>query len=188
MREATDTKDLIARTALELFVENGITETTIRDIASRAGIADGTMYNHYASKEELAWELFSEGLAGFTQELAELRHQHGTLEAQTKAMVERFCQFFDEDPVLCSYLLLTQHTQLRKVTSEMPQPFNVIRDAVADGMERGEVPKRDPALMASMVLGQVRSVAVSKASGRLDGSLSGVSDEIAAACWRVLAG
>lgn len=188
MREAADTKELVARTALELFVEKGITETTIRDIAARAGIAEGTMYRHYSSKEELAWDIYWTALAEFTQELDSLRKGYPTLKEQSEAMVRRFCRFFDEDPVLCNYLLLSQHTQDRKITPDMPQPFNVVRDAVAEGMERGEISRRDPELVAAMVFGLVRSAAVSTVSGRITGSLSSAADEIVSASWRVLAG
>lgn len=43
MRDGTATKELIGRTALRLFIGKGITETTIRDITSSAGIAVGTL-------------------------------------------------------------------------------------------------------------------------------------------------
>lgn len=39
--------------ATQLFIENGIDETTIDDIVAYAGIAKGTFYHHYESKAAL---------------------------------------------------------------------------------------------------------------------------------------
>ncbi len=49
--------------ALTLFVEKGIAETSIKDIARAAKVAQGAMYNHYRSKEQLALQLFLDGWA-----------------------------------------------------------------------------------------------------------------------------
>lgn len=56
-------RNSIARAALELFVEKGVEGATTREIARRAGAAEGTMFRHFASKEELAWRLFDDNLA-----------------------------------------------------------------------------------------------------------------------------
>src|SRR6476660_1497028 len=48
----------IERAALQLFVTRGLRGTTVRDIAARAGVAEGTLYRHWRSKRELARTLF----------------------------------------------------------------------------------------------------------------------------------
>ena len=116
-RNGNHTKELIERTALRLFVEKGITETTIRDIAAAAGVAEGTLYRHFESKDHLAWELFSTHYLAFAQELDRLQEQFEPLQDKLAAMIRQFCTFFDRDPVLFSYLLLAQHAQLKKVTA-----------------------------------------------------------------------
>src|SRR4030042_1102888 len=188
MRDGSKTKELIARTALQLFVEKGITATTIRDIAGAAGIAEGTLYRHYESKDQLAWELFSTNYLAFARELDGLQEEYDTLKDKLAAMIRQFCAFFDRDPVLFSYLLLAQHAQLKKVTPEMVTAVTVLQKVISQGMARREVPEMEVELAAAMVLGVVLEGAVFKAYDRITQDLSQVSETLVAACWRVLAG
>ncbi|MBI4795604.1 MAG: TetR/AcrR family transcriptional regulator [Deltaproteobacteria bacterium] len=188
MRDGSKTKELIARTALLLFVEKGITETTIRDIAGAAGIAEGTLYRHYESKDQLAWELFSTNYLAFARELDRLQEEYDTLKDKLAAMIRQFCTFFDRDPVLFSYLLLAQHAQLKKVTPEMQTAVTVLQKVIAGGMARREVPETEVELAAAMVLGVVLEVAIFKAYNRITQDLSQLSETLLAACWRVLTG
>jgi AcrR family transcriptional regulator len=187
-RNGNHTKVLLARTALKLFVAKGITETTVRDIAQAAGLAEGTLYRHFDSKEQLAWELFADNYTAFAQELDRLQQKYDTLKDKLAGMIRQFCAFFDRDPVLFSYLLLAQHAQLKKVTPEMVTAVTVLQKVIGQGMARREVPEMDVELAAAMVLGVVLQVAVFKAYGRITQNLSEVSETLVAACWRVLAG
>lgn len=187
-RNGNKTKKLIARTALKLFVAKGITETTVRDIAAAAGLAEGTLYRHFESKDHLAWELFHVNYTAFAQELDRLQRNFGTLKEKLAAMIRQFCAFFDRDPVLFSYLLLAQHAQLKKVTPEMASAVTVLQKVIAQGMARREIPAGEVEVAAAMVLGLVLQVAVFKAYNRITQDLSELSETLVASCWRVLAG
>ena len=186
MRDGAKTRALIERTALNLFVEKGITETTIRDISSKAGIAEGTMYRHFSSKNDLAWELYSKNLSVLIGDLEKIQENHKTLKMQIKAIIRRVYFLFEEDPILFNYILLTRHSQVEKIRLYKPHPFNVIRTAIGEGMKRGEIPKGDKGLAASMVFGLVRGVIISKVLGRFKGKLSDAVDNVAVACWKIL--
>lgn len=49
----------IRRVALEMFSARGYDGTSIRDIATAVGIRGSSMYNHFASKEAILWDLTS---------------------------------------------------------------------------------------------------------------------------------
>jgi len=51
--KAEETRERILDTALRLFREKGFDETTMRDIASEAGVATGAAYYYFHSKEDL---------------------------------------------------------------------------------------------------------------------------------------
>ncbi len=48
--------------AAELFAEKGFHETTMRDIAGRAGMLPGSIYYHFPSKEDLLVGVYEEGV------------------------------------------------------------------------------------------------------------------------------
>lgn len=51
------TRQAIEKAAYELFLEQGYSATSMRQIADRAGIALGGIYNHFAGKDEIFQEL-----------------------------------------------------------------------------------------------------------------------------------
>lgn len=52
----------IRRVALEMFATDGYDATSVRDIAASVGIRGSTMYHHFASKEEILWDLTQSAL------------------------------------------------------------------------------------------------------------------------------
>jgi AcrR family transcriptional regulator len=64
-RNPRQTRDRLVRAALELFTTRGYHETTTPLIASRAGVAEGTIYRHFASKDELLNEIYRAGVRLF---------------------------------------------------------------------------------------------------------------------------
>lgn len=186
MRDGAATKERIGRTALRLFVEKGLAETTIRDIAAGAGVAEGTMYRHYTSKEALAADLYGRNLAAFAGELVALCRLTRGLEARNAAMIGHFCAFFDRDPFLFGYLLLSREANHDRLAPGTRHPIDVVREIIEEGMEVGEVPRRDPVVMASMCFGLVREVAMSRLGGRLAEPMSELADTLTSASWRVL--
>ena len=57
------TRQRILEVAQELLASQGFDATTTRDIAKAAGIATGTMFNYFSSKEALVGSLAAEALA-----------------------------------------------------------------------------------------------------------------------------
>ncbi len=57
-----DSRARILEKAAELFIGKGFEDTTTRDIALAAGLAAGTMFNYFPSKETLAMTMVTEAL------------------------------------------------------------------------------------------------------------------------------
>ncbi len=64
-----DTRATVRRAAHACFAERGFLATQIGDIARRAGVAHGTFYVHFESKEAVLDELLAEFNAAFVEKL-----------------------------------------------------------------------------------------------------------------------
>src|SRR2546422_6868109 len=58
MTHADLTRERLVRAALELFTTQGYHETTTPQIAKKAGVAEGTIYRHFTSKQHCFNELY----------------------------------------------------------------------------------------------------------------------------------
>ena len=70
-RDPKRTRDRLVRAALELFTTQGYHGSTTPQIAKRAGIAEGTIYRHFASKEHLFNEIYRAGVRTLDRAAAE---------------------------------------------------------------------------------------------------------------------
>ncbi len=64
-RNPKGTHDRLVRAALDLFTTKGYHDSTTPEIAQRAGVAEGTIYRHFRSKEHLLNEIYRSSVRTF---------------------------------------------------------------------------------------------------------------------------
>ena len=74
-------EDAIRAAALDVFLEKGFAEARLEDVAARAGVAKGTIYLYFASKEALFETLVRNAVAGPISDFEE-KLRASTLPAQ----------------------------------------------------------------------------------------------------------
>ncbi len=178
MRDGSLTRKKLERCALALFVEKGVSATTIKDIAYAAEVAEGTLYRHYESKDELAQHLFTSAYETFTQEIKKLALAKPTLGQKIDAMVRFFCEKYDEDPILFNYLLLVQHTQIKVSHGKDINAHENMVTIFNDAIKKKEIAKKDPNLYTDIVLGIVLQAALSRVYGRVSRSMIQDADDL----------
>ncbi|CAA7618886.1 Transcriptional regulator [Candidatus Terasakiella magnetica] len=186
MRDASETRRKIQHEALRLFVDRGVGGTTTRDLAQAAGIAEGTLYRHYESKDALVWDLFSTHYATFAHRLTARASKCETFAAKLAAIVAEFCRFFDAEPVLFRFLMLAQHQALPRITNDSDNPVEVVQTIIATAIGRGEIPAQPTGLAATMVLGLLLQPAIGLVYGRVEPPFSQYAETIATACLKAL--
>src|SRR5690349_12329929 len=182
MGKAEDTKARVERAALTLFVARGVAETTTKEIAMAASIAEGTIYRYFPSKEQLALDLFLSHHRALAEALVAAHKPLKGLKAKIEAIVRCYC-----DWTLFAYHLLNQHSFLIQVPDGTPNPVVVVREVIAQAMKAGEIPRRNADLAAAAAIGVVMQPAAYKVYGRFSGPLSAHVRYFADAAWAVLA-
>ena len=84
-----NTRERIEKAAIRLFVEKGVAETSVRDIARAVDISEGALYRHFVSKDELVWQVFERQYVQFTGRLESLAHPEVTARGKLAAMALR---------------------------------------------------------------------------------------------------
>jgi AcrR family transcriptional regulator len=162
----------VERAALDLFAAKGIDGVSIAEIAQAAGVSQGALYRHHASKEELAWTLFSTAYLRTGAELDAIRAREPDFPARIAAMVGHFCALYDSDPALFRFMLIAQHDLLPRIRPEQRTPVDAIADAIADAARTGEIGPVDTEAAAAVVMGVVLQTAIFHIYGRLEGPLA----------------
>ena len=184
MREGK--RETIKSEALRLFVAHGVDAVSVRDIAAACAMRAPNLYAHFTSKNALVSELFYEGYAEYGDRVAEANTGLLPFRDRLEHMVRTICALHDEDNDRFRFLVMTQHGFLARVASDARNPVEIICRAIAAAMDAGEIPRREPELVAMAVIGVIVQPATGIVYGRISGGLRERADELVSMCWRML--
>ncbi|MEZ9247261.1 TetR/AcrR family transcriptional regulator [Vibrio lentus] len=89
------TKQKILASAWELFGENGYDNTTTRQIARHASVADGTVFSHFETKLTILREGMLSQLEKIGQEVLATDQNKSTLDIGLSLIEHYYCYYFD---------------------------------------------------------------------------------------------
>ena len=182
-QHAGDKRDLILKAATKLFAHRGFFNAQVADVAREAGIAAGTVYLYFQSKDDLLISIFErtmhEGLDAAKQALAGVSDPVERLRRLARVHLERLGQ--DRDLAVVFQVELRQSTKfMERFSSTLLQDYlHAIRDAVADaqtaGLFRCEV---SPTFAAKMIYGALDEMATNWILSRRQYALADQADEV----------
>ena|SRR6478609_2400102 len=90
-------KRRILETALELFVRDGLCETSVRDIAKASGFTNPALFKHFKSKDALARYLFERCYLELAELVSTAIASGRTFEARQRAIIDAYLAALDRD-------------------------------------------------------------------------------------------
>jgi len=149
-------RDAIMCAALACFARDGYDATRTRQIAEAAGVSDGALYKHFASKEQLARELYVRGMYVFAEALDVASQGCGTALEALRAMAVRVLTGYRELPDEFAYgLLQAPPFAALELPSERELPMDVVARFIEQGQSDGSVRQGDTRTLAASFLGCV---------------------------------
>lgn len=157
------TKRLIFESAIKVFSECGYTGATMDEVAMRAGVAKGTLYYHFASKEEIFRFTITEGMNVIKEETKTainlVDNPIEKLKAICKVELSLFYRNMDFFKVLMSQLWgeqLRQH-ELRDI---MHSYIKYIEEFIEAASKEGLIRNGNPSFIAYTLFGTLCSASI----------------------------
>jgi TetR/AcrR family fatty acid metabolism transcriptional regulator len=180
-----DKPQQIVDAAIRVFARTGYYNSRVSDIAREAGIASGTIYLYFKTKEEILVTLFREKMAEFVAFLRrEIAEEQGP-EAKLRRLVRVHFTVLEENPALAEVVqveLRQGHKFFRGASAqEVSAYFDLIGSILEEGVAAGRFDPDLPVKVATKVLfGAMDQVATSWVLGKRGYRLADAAEAVTA--------
>jgi TetR/AcrR family fatty acid metabolism transcriptional regulator len=163
-RDRIDKRDAILRAAIRVFADRGFFGAQVADVARQAGVAAGTVYLYFRSKDDLLVSIFErtvrDAIAEGRAVLDEVSDPIERLRRIARLHLGRLGR--DRHLAIVFQVELRQSTKFMKQFSStgVREYLGIIRDVIAAGQESGLV-RRDvnPTIAAKILFGALDEMA-----------------------------
>ena len=149
--------------AVKEFAENGYHRTQVARIAKEAGVADGTIYLYFESKEDILVSLFTEKMGDFVDKLKQKLANVNGFREELRTLITHHLEVLGANT---AQAMVTQ-IELRQIdpwinqgiSGPLKSYFKVIEEVIRSGQDEGLVCKSlDVRLARKMLFGALDEV------------------------------
>ena len=180
---APDKREAILKAATQVFAQRGFFQSQVADIARAAGIAAGTVYLYFRSKDDLLVSIFErtmkETLAEGEAAIAEVADPRERLRRIARLHLERMGR--DRDTAIVFQVELRQSTKFmeRFSSTYLRDYLGIIRDTIADGQASGAFRSTfNPTIAAKALFGALDEMATNWILTHRKYALAAQADEV----------
>jgi len=179
----TDKREAILRAAIKVFAGKGYFNSKVADIAGEAGIADGTVYLYFKSKDEILHSIFDRAMSEFItegkRELAAIDDPAERLRRVSRLHLERLGA--DRDLAVVFQVELRGSTKFMQEfsASGFAEYLDIIRSTIEDGQNAG-VFRSDmkPVVCAKILYGALDEMVTNWILSKRSYPLAPLADEV----------
>jgi len=165
-KKSDKTKEKIMKAAIKLLSNKGYAATTTREISKEAGVANGTLFKYFHSKEELLRTIVQKGTEQFldsilfdsVRDLFEI-YRDKPVEELLKAIIKDRIILIEKNKSLMKVVFreIQLHDEIRrtfvdKIANKMVENVNIM---VEERKKSGEIRDIDPFLLIRSIVGMI---------------------------------
>ena len=155
----------ILKGAERVFAEKGFREATMSEVAKRSGVSEATIYDHFASKEEVLFTIPLETTRRGKRKMEEYLTYIRSASDKLRAIIHNYLEFYQQHPDYAAVALLILKRNPRFLETEA---YGIIREwsrtilrVVEEGKACGEFrAEADPSVTRTVVLGSVEHAVI----------------------------
>jgi AcrR family transcriptional regulator len=152
----TQTRTRILQAAQRLFAAKGFEGTTTRDLAQTAGVAEGTLFRHFANKKAILVEVATSGWVDLLTDLLTELSEMGSYKAIAEVMCRRMWNLQkNADIMRVCFMEVQFHPDLRdRIQTEVIDKMTAVAEAFFQtAIDKGIYRQMDAKLGAKVFLG-----------------------------------
>ena len=168
--------------AVDLAAEGGYDAVQMRDVAARAGVALGTLYRHYSSKDQLLLAALADQAGELRSRLAQRPPRGDDPGDRVADMLRRATRALTRDPRISAAMVTALASPEAEAAAAKHEVYDILRTIISGAIDGAEVPDLDGIVR---VLGYVWMATLSAwVGGMLDPD--GMADDLAVAAHLLL--
>jgi len=173
----------IMESATKVFARMGFSNTRIQDVALEAGVAHGTVYLYFKSKDELFTSIFQENFGELIEYISSEVIKKDNAEDKLRLMISLQLDLIEENPDLTKLILIEfprtgnflNDSNIDVLSNYIDLIGNIIRDGIKEGIFSTSV-KSD--IVATMIYAAMQGIATRWILDGMNYSLKTMDKEI----------
>jgi TetR/AcrR family transcriptional regulator, fatty acid metabolism regulator protein len=170
--------------AIRVFARTGYYNSRVSDIAREAGMAAGTIYLYFKTKDDILVTLFREKMAQFVAASRKAVAEEPDAVAKLRRLIQLHFEMLEEHPELAEVMQVEQRQGQKffrgASAHEISSYFTLIGSVLEEGVAQGQLRRNLPVKVATKALfGAMDQMATSWVLGKRGYRLTDTADSVA---------
>lgn len=149
-------KDIILNAAIKVFAEKGYHSSRTLDISNEAGVAYGSLYHYFRSKDDILISIFQERWSLLIAQVRKVREELTDPEEQLGRIIHYIFRSYEQNPDLLKVLIMDVPRLDKFYNPENWKLYNLfflgVMDIFRDGQEKGVFAADISPIVASYIM------------------------------------